>query len=328
MTSYICQDESVNLLGLTPPEAAVYRALLRRPGTAAGRLAHVVGLTRKQVTDALLTLTGRGLVHELVPVRPDTVLEPVLAGVERRVSQQQGALLTARRELGELVALHAKGLAQSDRVAQVERVDGGRLAVQHRITELMDTLTFEVLAVNQKPTAECDMATELAVGVALRRRNINLRTVVGPYVHAAPTQLRHARDQHDVGDEHRIHCDPPLQMLLLDRRVVVVPIDPAVSADGALFVWSTTLVCSLVLLYESLWDVAKPLFIPGDDGALSSREAQLLELLAGGQKDEAMARLLGLSARTVRRESAALLDRLGTRTRFQAGAEAVRRGWL
>jgi hypothetical protein len=41
--------------------------------------------------------------------------------------------------------------------------------------------------------------------------------------------------------------------------------------------------------------------------------------LTSGLKDEAAARYLGLSLRTVRRRIAALMDRTGANTRFQAG---------
>ena len=48
----------------------------------------------------------------------------------------------------------------------------------------------------------------------------------------------------------------------------------------------------------------------------------------GGRTDEQIARKLGISLRTVRRRVAALMTELGVDTRFQAGVEAVRRGWL
>ena len=41
-----------------------------------------------------------------------------------------------------------------------------------------------------------------------------------------------------------------------------------------------------------------------------------------------IARKLGISLRTVRRRMAELMSDLGADTRFQAGVEAVRRGWL
>ena len=54
----------------------------------------------------------------------------------------------------------------------------------------------------------------------------------------------------------------------------------------------------------------------------------LLRLLATGQKDEQIARALGMSLRTVRRRIADLMTELGADSRFQAGVEAVRRGWV
>ena len=60
----------------------------------------------------------------------------------------------------------------------------------------------------------------------------------------------------------------------------------------------------------------------------SQSRSLLLDQLAGGAKDEQIARALGLSLRTVRRRVAEILDELGADSRFQAGVEAVRRGWI
>lgn len=51
-------------------------------------------------------------------------------------------------------------------------------------------------------------------------------------------------------------------------------------------------------------------------------------MLEDGLTDEGIARKLGVSIRTVRRLMADLLKRLNAQGRFQAGAEAVRQGWL
>jgi DNA-binding CsgD family transcriptional regulator len=60
----------------------------------------------------------------------------------------------------------------------------------------------------------------------------------------------------------------------------------------------------------------------------SAAELLLLELLADGLKDEAVARALGVSVRTVRRMVAELMNRLDARSRFQAAILAKQRGWL
>ena len=53
----------------------------------------------------------------------------------------------------------------------------------------------------------------------------------------------------------------------------------------------------------------------------------LVNLLASGRKDEAIARQLGVSGRTLRRRIAEVQDQLGATSRFQAGLQAARRGW-
>jgi DNA-binding NarL/FixJ family response regulator len=62
--------------------------------------------------------------------------------------------------------------------------------------------------------------------------------------------------------------------------------------------------------------------------AASAFDRAVLMLMSSGVKDEAAARQLNVSDRTYRRHVADILTRLGASSRFQAGVEAVRRGWL
>jgi hypothetical protein len=50
--------------------------------------------------------------------------------------------------------------------------------------------------------------------------------------------------------------------------------------------------------------------------------------MAAGLTDEAAAKRLGVSLRTVRRQIQALMTRLQATSRFQAGHNAAQRGWL
>jgi DNA-binding NarL/FixJ family response regulator len=61
---------------------------------------------------------------------------------------------------------------------------------------------------------------------------------------------------------------------------------------------------------------------------LCPRELKLLSLLFSGTTDKAAAATLDVSVRTVRRMVRDLMNRLGARSRFQAGAKAAERGWL
>jgi DNA-binding NarL/FixJ family response regulator len=65
-----------------------------------------------------------------------------------------------------------------------------------------------------------------------------------------------------------------------------------------------------------------------DAAELNAREKELLSLLSSGSTDESAAARLGVSVRTVRRMVADIMNRLGARSRFQAGVKAADRGWL
>jgi LuxR family maltose regulon positive regulatory protein len=65
---------------------------------------------------------------------------------------------------------------------------------------------------------------------------------------------------------------------------------------------------------------AQPRASAVQDGGLSARELQVLELLAEGRSNKLIARALDLSPHTVKRHVARILDRLDLDSRMQAGA--------
>lgn len=62
--------------------------------------------------------------------------------------------------------------------------------------------------------------------------------------------------------------------------------------------------------------------------APSPRELALIQLLCEGHTDEAAARRMNLSVRTVRRMTQQLMEQLGARSRFEAGVLAARMGLI
>jgi DNA-binding NarL/FixJ family response regulator len=100
----------------------------------------------------------------------------------------------------------------------------------------------------------------------------------------------------------------------------------------ALLVRAQALTSLAVALFDQAWKLSEPL---GDEDTTAEgedtptpQERILLRLLSRGAKDEAAARHLGVSVRTVRRMVADLMRRLNARSRFQAGILAAQRGWL
>jgi DNA-binding NarL/FixJ family response regulator len=63
-------------------------------------------------------------------------------------------------------------------------------------------------------------------------------------------------------------------------------------------------------------------------GGLTEREREILELVAEGLTNRAIAQRLGLSPRTVEYHLGQILQRLGVSSRAAAAKEAMRRGWL
>lgn len=57
-------------------------------------------------------------------------------------------------------------------------------------------------------------------------------------------------------------------------------------------------------------------------------ERRLLALLAEGRTDEVVADQLGWSRRTLERRLQRAMEKLGARSRFQAGVLLVRAGWI
>ncbi|WP_344743196.1 helix-turn-helix transcriptional regulator [Streptosporangium vulgare] len=86
----------------------------------------------------------------------------------------------------------------------------------------------------------------------------------------------------------------------------------------------------LIALFEQTWGAASPLGEERrrDEKGLSGQEREVLRLLSTGLTDEAVARRLDVSVRTLRRVTAELMERLDARSRFQAGYLAAARGWL
>lgn len=80
--------------------------------------------------------------------------------------------------------------------------------------------------------------------------------------------------------------------------------------------------------YEPMVEAARRRELGGSSAPLDERDRSILALLATGASDQVIARRAEVSVRTVERRVRYLMEHLGAATRFQAGAQAVRRGWV
>jgi DNA-binding CsgD family transcriptional regulator len=160
------------------------------------------------------------------------------------------------------------------------------------------------------------------------RRGVRYRVIVPDTARTAPRPGTLALS----GADTRTVAAVPTDALVIDGSVVVLPVDRTAGGRAlstAVFRLASV-VTTTIELFERVWLTAVPMSpteLP-DAAELSPRERELLSLLSAGSTDESAAARLGVSVRTVRRMVADIMNRLGARSRFQAGAKAADRGWL
>ena len=141
----------------------------------------------------------------------------------------------------------------------------------------------------------------------------------------APDALR-TRAQ--LGEQVRVISEVPTRMFILGDSHAVLPEPLGFADEPRVHIRQRSIVAALTLGFELLWSRATPVpDLEAANGHVDGRRF-ILEQLMAGVTDEVIARNLGIGLRTVRRRISALMTELGVDTRFQAGVEAARRGWL
>jgi DNA-binding CsgD family transcriptional regulator len=167
------------------------------------------------------------------------------------------------------------------------------------------------------------------------RRPINAKVLYHDAIRDDPEATARARQVGICGARVRTTAAQIPAVVISDREIAVILKNPADPAAGTIWTNQPVIISAFAVLFEQAWNAAAPL---GSDRRSATAghvaldivkaERDLLKLLADGATDEAAARHLGISLRTARRHVAALMTRLNAISRFQAGAEAARRGWL
>jgi sugar-specific transcriptional regulator TrmB len=309
-------------IGVRPDDEAVYRAVLSRSEAEIGELAAAVGRDSTEIGRSLTALEELGLVHRLPgrPVRlraarPDVAVDAL---VNRRREELARTQLNARNLLAEMPA------EERHRPEDIVEVLVGRPAIAARFDQLLDTTRQELMVLDRPPYVSEPGHTDSAV-MRLLRSEVAVRGIYAPEALELPGALEDLEDAYRAGEQSRVHASLPMKLAIGDRRMAILPIDVD-TVDAAVCVRPSSLLNALVRLFELLWSQATPVVVPEEEGRFNDR--QLAALLASGAKDDVVARRLGTSTRTLSRRVGELMDHLHVRTRFQAGVQAVRLGWL
>jgi DNA-binding NarL/FixJ family response regulator len=193
------------------------------------------------------------------------------------------------------------------------------------IDELLGAASTDVLAMSDL-SADAVMIRHL--GPDRLRPGVRYRVVLPDTVRTASGAGAYLKRMTLAGAEVRTMPYVPMELLVVDGTAAVLT--AGTTSSRVLAMRLPGVVISTTQMFERVWRDAVPLL----DGrqpartALTRREHEILRLLSVGATDEVTAAQLGCSVRTVRRLVAQLMDRLGARSRFQAGVKAATGGWL
>jgi sugar-specific transcriptional regulator TrmB/DNA-binding CsgD family transcriptional regulator len=312
-----------------PFEEETYRLLLERPGLTLPEAARRLGATPTRARGAIRQLQALGLVTGSAsrPVRFSPV-SPELA-FEVLILQEETALREARAAVAELQAAFVSS-PPPEGAHPVDVISGREAVVQH-VMQLQRAAQDEILVFDTPPYA-ADRHQVTEAEVEHLRRGVRARVVYDRSALEEPGQLAVVRELSELGEEARLLENLPVKMMIIDARRAIVPlsaVDPGVHSVA--LIDASPLLHALVALFEALWSAATPVSKSVGDypqDGLDSASHSLLTLLAGGLKDEAIARQLGVSRRTVQRRLRVLMDSLGVQSRRQIVLQAARRGYL
>ncbi|MER5726896.1 LuxR C-terminal-related transcriptional regulator [Streptomyces sp. NPDC002138] len=324
-------------LGLGADVEAVYRGMLADASGGVAELGARLGMPEARVREGLDRLVDLDLLRPsrdspgaLRAVSPELGLELLLRRQEEELARQQRDLARSKAAAAQVVSEYA-GLRPNTETDGAERLVGMD-AIQSRLEKLAHGLVRECLAILPGGAlSEASLEASRPLDQRALSRGIEMRSVYQDSTRNDPTTLAYARWLTEQGAQVRTSPLLPPRLLVFDRTVAVVPIDPQNSRLGALCTSAPGIVASLVSLFEQTWESAVPLGADRprpSDTRPTTAELELLKLLASGMTDETAAKRLGVSLRTVRRQMAALMERLHATSRFEAGLKAAQQGWL
>jgi transcription initiation factor IIE alpha subunit len=316
--------QTLAALGLDPGEERLYRAVLERESATSRELADALGTGIGVTGKSLARLRNLGLISQLSgqPLRY-TAADPH-AAIEALITMRSNELDRTRRTAAELSATFESAQRARERSGAVEVVQGAQ-ELARWFVRLHHEVREEMLVLDRPPYA---LAPTNPLEPPSLGQQVTWRAVYSPEALEQPGALEEVLALGEAGEQGRVLPGLPIKLAVADRRIAVMPLSLDLDASPVAVIRESTLLEALVDLFERYWEAAVPIGSGTDTTPRATDHQELVTLLAAGLKDDAIARQLGFSPRTMRRRIQALTHDLAADNRFQAGVQAVRRGWL
>lgn len=314
---------SLGVLGISPLEEAVYRALLRAPGSTAEVLAQALQTPAANVAGAVAELERKGFATYAPERVPRLFASPPDIAIESLLLHRQKELLLARLAITDL---QREQLNTADGSPVVEIIDADPAAQMQPYAQSHQRAVKEVLCLVRPPFLVSAPDKGEDTRAEARRRGVRYRNIVHPDTLNLPGWPKILQDDMAAGEEVRLLADFPFKMIVADRELGLLPLKIGEPQGPMLLLRRSAVLDALCELFETLWSKAVPIRF-GSDGSFSVGAAaayppqleSMVPLLAAGVNDKLVAEKLGISERTLMRRIEALYQTLHARSRFQAG---------
>jgi DNA-binding CsgD family transcriptional regulator len=303
--------------------------VLARPHWGVAEVAEYLNWAEEDVREAFDQLAGWALLQQSVdnpgrwrPTSPEVSLRLLM---QRQQAELQ-EMLESQDAITKIVEEYA-GKTPEESGAEGRNIIGID-AVFARIDELAMAAHHSLCAfVPNSLPSEAALTASLRNDQLMLERGMTIRTIFAEALCRDKITRQYLHALADLGGEVRLAPAVPTRLLVYDGEAALLPLDPADSRLGAVELRGPGVVAALLALFEQSWSSATP---PGIERArdhlgLDPRERELLSLLARGLTDEAVAKRLGISLRSVRRIVQSLMERFEARSRFELGMRAATR---
>ncbi|MCP2262804.1 helix-turn-helix domain-containing protein [Promicromonospora thailandica] len=325
-----------DVLGLTPDETIAYSELVAMPSATVADLAAALspyGTSLGEAHRLLRRLENHGLVARITGDERRFSAAPPAIALGALLARRQDEVRNAEVELNRLEEIYrvaAAGRGPTD-VIDVVRGDD---AVRHRFEQLQLGARESVDAFVRPPVIVTSSQENSAEDQAVAR-GVQYRVVVERgMLESQDVTVEETVEATDAGEEVRFAARVPLKLIVVDRELALLPLTSSGDVVGALLVRESTLLDALMALFEIVWEQASPLLLGASGLAgevadhVDDDDARILGLMLSGLTDQAVAKQLGTSLRTVQRRVRALMDLADVETRVQLGWHAATHGWL
>lgn len=257
---------------------------------------------------------------DLIDEDPRDTLLRIIGLEEARVSRRRTELAQARNALSRLTTT---GVVRDTGAMAPLTADVAPTLIRNLIDDTTGPIRDAVITATVGPAVDRDLIGHAHDTIRAGRE---YRSLYDARVLDCPREQEEIAAWRQMGEIQRLYSGVPSEFAVYGREAVVAVDTWGDATSDFVVIREPMLIQAFVSLFDRMWEHGYP--FPSERVPAAQEDSALLDLLGRGLKDEAIARYLGWSLRTVRRRVARLMEELGADTRFQLGAEAVRTGRL